>query len=424
MLYSAYNVNAQNIIKAIFISTFASIGTIFFAIKYLLFQKKVKKFIAILLLSFFWHDTSNAEIKEAGKDNSLLCTIGALEAYNEGLQYLEKNPKKNFVVYLACNAPTYTWNWRKGSNLEKIHKKSFKECTKLSKKQGNGECYLFSINEKIVWELSDDKMKNLIKINSKKLRTLANPKAKPIFSDEKMSEFEKNIIKKTDPTSFLKLEFIGRKNLKMEESDPLNLILYENVYIYKAFYKNNHEITLRLHPKFNEKKANDIAYSLSYAIGQLPYFLTKSYNKANIFKNKIYSIDDKKKKLPASAKAAPNGILIIDVTSDVSNPSKPYFQETLIHEAGHFVFRTISYSEDFKFTRNQDSKFISKYATTNIDEDLAESVVAWVGLRCKPDRIKKNYFKKVSEGIKNRLTFIDNYANDKAFDTYPMKCDY
>ena len=35
VLCSAYNVNPQNIIKAIFISTFASIGTIFIAIKYL-----------------------------------------------------------------------------------------------------------------------------------------------------------------------------------------------------------------------------------------------------------------------------------------------------------------------------------------------------------------------------------------------------
>ena len=35
VLCSAYNVNPQNIIKAIFISTFASIGSIFFAIKYL-----------------------------------------------------------------------------------------------------------------------------------------------------------------------------------------------------------------------------------------------------------------------------------------------------------------------------------------------------------------------------------------------------
>jgi len=35
VLCSAYNVNPENIIKALFISTFASIGTIFFAIKYL-----------------------------------------------------------------------------------------------------------------------------------------------------------------------------------------------------------------------------------------------------------------------------------------------------------------------------------------------------------------------------------------------------
>ncbi len=37
VLCSAYDINPQNIIKAIFVSTFLSIGTIFFAIKYLLF---------------------------------------------------------------------------------------------------------------------------------------------------------------------------------------------------------------------------------------------------------------------------------------------------------------------------------------------------------------------------------------------------
>tara|TARA_B100000965_G_scaffold60249_1_gene46211 strand:+ start:40 stop:468 length:429 start_codon:yes stop_codon:yes gene_type:complete len=35
VLCSAYNVSPENIIKAIFVSTFASIGSIFFAIKYL-----------------------------------------------------------------------------------------------------------------------------------------------------------------------------------------------------------------------------------------------------------------------------------------------------------------------------------------------------------------------------------------------------
>ena len=35
VLCSAYNVSPENIIKAIFVSTFASVATIFFAIKYL-----------------------------------------------------------------------------------------------------------------------------------------------------------------------------------------------------------------------------------------------------------------------------------------------------------------------------------------------------------------------------------------------------
>ena len=46
-------------------------------------------------------------------------------------------------------------------------------------------------------------------------------------------------------------------------------------------------------------------------------------------------------------------------------------------------------------------------------KELAETVVAWVGLRCKPERIKKSDFEKVSEVIKNRLKFIDNFAAKK-----------
>ena len=46
----------------------------------------MKKILAILLLSFLLCENSNAGIKEIGKDNSLLCTIGALEAYNKALK--------------------------------------------------------------------------------------------------------------------------------------------------------------------------------------------------------------------------------------------------------------------------------------------------------------------------------------------------
>ena len=45
VLCSAYNVSPENIIKAIFISTFASIATIFFAIQYLTTKSKILIFL-------------------------------------------------------------------------------------------------------------------------------------------------------------------------------------------------------------------------------------------------------------------------------------------------------------------------------------------------------------------------------------------
>ena len=254
----------------------------------------MNKILAILFLSFLWCETSNAGLNEPGKKNNLVCTIAGLEAFHDGLDYLKRKPKNNFVVYLACDPPNYSWNWKKGKNLEKLHKKSFKECTKHSKKAGNGECYLFSVNEKILWELSEEKMASLLKISSKKLKTRDNILVKPIFSSDGMKDFEKNIIKKKDPSTFLNLKFIERKNIAMEETDPDNFETYKNVYIFKALFKNNHEVIIRVHPNFNMKRAEKIAYELSYGIGQLPFFLTKSYKRANVFKSKLYNKETKK----------------------------------------------------------------------------------------------------------------------------------
>ena len=323
---------------------------------------------------------------------------------------------------MACNAPKYTWGFSKGNNIKTLHKKSYKNCMKLSKKKGNGECFLFSVNEKILWELSDDKMESLLKISSKKLKTKNNILAKPIFSNDGMRGFEKNIIRKKDPSTFLNLKFIERKNLEMEENDPDNFETYKNVYIFKALFKNDHEVIIRIHPNFNKKRAEKIAYELSYGIGQLPFFLTKSYKRVNVFNSMLYN---KVTKTSSSAMAAPDGTLIISVNADSSlgNPNKRSFQETLIHEAGHFVFNRLEYNDEWNSARNQDPKIISSYAMTNIHEDIAETVVAWVGMRCRSDRISKSNYKKVSKKIPNRIKFLDKYIDKQNYDFYPMVCE-
>ena len=67
-----------------------------------------------------------------------------------------------------------------------------------------------------------------------------------------------------------------------------------------------------------------------------------------------------------------------------------------------------------------DKKYISKYAKDFPKrEDVAETINWWIAVRCKSDRISKSNYKKIIEGIPNRLKYLD----EQNFNTYPLKCD-
>ena len=121
-------------------------------------------------MSLLWFDNVNAGLKQPGpgKDNSTSCIIDTLDAYKEVQEYIIKNPKNYAVVYMSCKSGRWSWNWKGGKKLESVHKKSFKACTKNSKKNGTGECFLFSINDEINWKLNDYSQKVVNKTLNKK----------------------------------------------------------------------------------------------------------------------------------------------------------------------------------------------------------------------------------------------------------------
>ena len=179
----------------------------------------MKKLLAIVVLGLLWCGTANAGLNEPGKNN-FTCTIGGLEAYKEAQDYKKKNPKDNTVVYLACsNDGKFSWNWTGDKKLESIHKKSFKNCTKNSNDRGTGECFLFSINDKIVWDFSNSNAgsRELLK---KKYRKQLEENFYPTEEENKNKEYRtrkkyvyenktilKNIIEKDHPTNFIELKF-------------------------------------------------------------------------------------------------------------------------------------------------------------------------------------------------------------------------
>jgi hypothetical protein len=87
----------------------------------------------------------------------------------------------------------------------------------------------------------------------------------------------------------------------------------------------------------------------------------------------------------------------------------------MIQEAGH---RLSSFSS-WMIAQEADNKFISKYAKEfPYREDIADTIVFWIAVRCNPDRISKSNYKKIIEAIPNRLKYLD----EQNYDTYPLVC--
>ena len=71
--------------------------------------------------------------------------------------------KKQVVLYGACfrdNIYKYALGIKKGKNLEALHKQAYKVCLKnATKKDIPEDCYLYAVNEEVVWIYDEDKRK-------------------------------------------------------------------------------------------------------------------------------------------------------------------------------------------------------------------------------------------------------------------------
>ena len=182
----------------------------------------MKKIIGILILSFLWLSNANAGVKEPGKISNMMCTLSGVDAYIQVQEYLKKNPKKNAVVYLSCEDTRYEWNWSQGKKLESIHKKSFKTCTKNAKTRGLDECFLFSVNDKIVWEANDYVKKQIQKkLNQEK------PENKNKEHDPEKYTFDGSYRLEANSDGFVKYKEQSKLTYKNPEDDIPGRFLYD-----------------------------------------------------------------------------------------------------------------------------------------------------------------------------------------------------
>ena len=216
----------------------------------------MKKIIIFLL--FIFTTNLNADVKEAG---SAPLPTEMLENIKNSLNNtLQKYKGKEVLFYISFDKEKLQKgeiHWNSGySSFKKIndksHKKTYKACLKYGKKKKiNDDCYLFAINDKIVWDLSKP-----YKEKKEKIISYSNQKNELQFLNREDDKINRSLVDREDSTNDHQVHFIYAilKNGKDKEWDI-------NGYIEKLALKVNENF---LKWSSQNKKSNSIGQKFKY----------------------------------------------------------------------------------------------------------------------------------------------------------------
>ena len=216
----------------------------------------MKKIIIFLL--FIFTTNLNADVKEAGSDP--LPTEMLENIKNSLNNTLQKYKGKEVLFYISFDKEKLQKgeiHWNSGySSFKKIndksHKKTYKACLKYGKKKKiNDDCYLFAINDKIVWDLSKP-----YKEKKEKIISYSNQKNELQFLNKEDDKINRSLVDREDSINDHQVHFIYAilKNGKDKEWDI-------NGYIEKQALKVNENF---LKWSSQNKKSNGIGQKFKY----------------------------------------------------------------------------------------------------------------------------------------------------------------
>ena len=227
-----------------------------------------------------------------------------------------------------------------------------------------------------------------------------------------------DIINKKDPSNFINLSFLEKKNVMGYDVRTLSNKYTKDgwgrssftVFVFNATFENSKDILINVNDEFKtDKKAKKQAIKWAKIYGQMPNFLKKNVKEITIHKGN-------------AGWAGGQGTIVIH-TGYLTNENKKYAEELMFHELTHasldWWWGGSVNEEKWKNAVNTDKYYISEYAwELPGNEDLAETVLWWYASRCKVDRISKKNNEKVNKFLTNRFKYLD----DQNYETYPSKC--
>ena len=238
------------------------------------------------------------------------------------------------------------------------------------------------------------------------------------------------------PSTLKKLTFKKERNIRTRNEFTSKRTKNFRSFQFTAEYEDN--ITLEIFVEYkkktkNFKKAEEKALYYSNMYGQMPHFL-KKYNKRILIHEYISNDDEWFHELGELWAVSSKQEFHISKNAKCKN-KKEYMERDLylhtykqsysecalvmIHELAHVVQKFTSVippSKWVKAVKLDNKKYCSRYAKINEREDFAESLVCWIVLRHKLNKIGIMDFKKINKFMPNRIKFFDELN----FNMYPI----
>jgi hypothetical protein len=219
--------------------------------------------------------------------------------------------------------------------------------------------------------------------------------------------FSKNIVTKEDPSTFQGLVYQGENTSLLPDSRSSISSTSVSAFLFIAAYENKN-INIIVNPEFgNQKTAKQVATFYANVIGQIPLFLRDGIDEVYI--NRGFE--------PLLGKD--NTLVIYSQLADSLN-TDGILEEVLIRESVHASLdEQISTSSEWHSAKIDDGKAISQLAADRSNEDVAESVLAYLGTRYRANRIPATAEQTIMNTIPNRIDYFDF----QGFVMYPIATD-
>ena len=204
-----------------------------------------------------------------------------------------------------------------------------------------------------------------------------------------------DIITSADPTSFVDLTSTGQgvRTMYDRRTESFDQV---NAWLFDARFGTTVTVEIQVNPEFTQAEAETEARFYAAAVGRIPAFLFRDIRTFWIHKG-VFPF------------GGGNDNLLIHTGQGADYVAGGFLEEIFVHEASHTSLdATHAASARWLEAQTADGTFISTYARDNpTREDVGETLVPYVALRFRSDRVDAATLAAIRGAIPGRIAYLD-----------------